>query len=235
MPRKPRLHVPGGFFHVILRGNGRSNIFFAREDRSIWESLIADAVQRYGHRIHAYCWMTNHTHMAIQSGPEPLAQFIAYIAGNYARRMNIRMQRTGHLFERRYRAFLVQEDTYLLELVRYIHMNPVRAGLVDRCGDYEWSSHRAYLDSGRPEWLTVDYVLQMFGQSGECAQRNFSEFCQCASEKTLFRHCLGPAAREIADISVLMTGWRSAKPSSRASEHKKAWTRSLLSTAGITL
>lgn len=185
MPRKPRLHVPGGFFHVILRGNGRSDIFFAREDRSIWESLIADAVRRYGHRIHAYCWMTNHTHMAIQSGPEPLAQFITYIAGNYARRMNIRMQRTGHLFERRYRAFLIQDDTYLLELVRYIHMNPVRAGLVDRCDDYEWSSHSAYLDSGRPEWLTVDCVLQMFGQSDECAQRNYAEFINAPQEDSI--------------------------------------------------
>ena len=185
MPRKPRLHVPGGFFHVILRGNGRSDIFFAREDRSIWESLIADAVRRYEHRIHAYCWMTNHTHMAIQSGPEPLAQFITYIAGNYARRMNIRMQRTGHLFERRYRAFLVQDDTYLLELVRYIHMNPVRAGLVDRCDDYEWSSHSAYLDSGRPEWLTVDCVLQMFGQSDECAQRNYAQFINEPQEDSI--------------------------------------------------
>jgi len=185
MPRKPRLHVPGGFFHVILRGNGRSDIFFAREDRSIWESLIADAVRRYEHRIHAYCWMTNHTHMAIQSGPEPLAQFITYIAGNYARRMNIRMQRSGHLFERRYRALLVQEDTYLLELVRYIHMNPVRAGLVDCCGDYEWSSHSAYLDSGKPEWLTVDYVLRMFGKSGECAQRKYAEFISEPQEDSI--------------------------------------------------
>lgn len=176
MPRKPRLHVPGGFFHVILRGNARAEIFFTRGDRSLWESLLAEAIRRHEHRLHAYCWMSNHLHMAIQSGQEPLAQFIAYVAGNYARRTNSRLQRTGHLFERRYRALLVQEDSYLLELVRYIHMNPVRAGIVDRCGDYEWSSHGAYSGGRQPTWLTVNYVLQMFDQSLDLARRGYAKF-----------------------------------------------------------
>ena len=176
MSRKPRLHVPGGFFHVILRGNARQNIFLSDCDRKIWESLVYDALDRYGHRIHAYCWMTNHVHIAIQSGTEPLARFMAYLASNYARRFNIRVKRSGHLFERRYKAMLVNENEYLLELVRYIHMNPVRANMVEHCKDYVWSSHKAYMGECRPEWLTTDFVLQMFGATESPARKNYAAF-----------------------------------------------------------
>ena len=131
MPRKPRLHVPGGLYHVILRGNDRQNIFFDTEDRRRWESLIEEGLRRYKHRIHAYCWMTNHVHMAIQCHDVPLSGFMSLVASRYARSTNKKVNRTGHLFERRHRAILVQADSYLKELVRYIHFNPVRSGLVD--------------------------------------------------------------------------------------------------------
>jgi putative transposase len=176
MSRKPRLHVPGGFFHVILRGNARQNIFSTVRDRDIWEALVGDALARYGHRIHAYCWMTNHIHIAIQSGAEPLARFMAYLASNYARRFNLRVKRSGHLFERRYRAILVNEDEYLRELVRYIHMNPVRAKMVAHCSDYAWSSHNAYMCGQQPEWLTSDVVLGMFGASEASARKIYAAF-----------------------------------------------------------
>ncbi|MGI9329425.1 MAG: transposase [Gammaproteobacteria bacterium] len=178
MPRKPRIHIPGGFYHVILRGNAQQDIFCSNNDRAIWEALVDDGLGRYGHRIHAYCWMTNHVHIAIQAGTQPLSRFMAYLASNYARRFNLRSRRTGHLFERRYRAILVNEDEYLIELVRYIHKNPVRAEMVKQCNDYEWSSHKAYMGVCQPEWLSTDFVLQMLGRTVSQARANYASFIE---------------------------------------------------------
>ena len=99
MPRKPRIHLPGGFYHVILRGNGRQAIFFDSTDRQTWEDLLQASLHRYGHRLHAYCWMTNHIHMAVQAGTEPLALFMSHLASRYARYLN-RANGAGHRFVR---------------------------------------------------------------------------------------------------------------------------------------
>jgi REP element-mobilizing transposase RayT len=147
--------VPGGLYHVILRGNGRQTIFFDADDRRRWESLIEEGVSRYAHRIHAYCWMTNHVHLAIQCHDIPLSKFMGFVASRYARSTNKKINRSGHLFERRHRAILVQADSYLKELIRYIHQNPLRAGMVDDLTDYQWSSHLAYLQGKQPNWLTL--------------------------------------------------------------------------------
>ena len=176
MPRKPRLHVPGGLYHVILRGNDRQAIFFDTDDRQRWESLIADGLDEHRHRMHAYCWMTNHVHMAIQCHERPLSGFIRFVASQYARSTNKKMNRTGHLFERRHRAILVQADSYLQELIRYIHLNPVRAGMVEAVADYPWCSHRAYLTGSPPDWLTLDWVLSAFGESLADAHRQYARF-----------------------------------------------------------
>ena len=176
MPRKPRLHVPGGLYHVILRGNARQAIFFDNEDRNHWESILAKGLNRYGHRIHAYCWMTNHVHMAIQCSGERVSSLIRDVASQYARSINRKMRRSGHLFERRHRSILVQADNYLVTLVRYIHQNPLHAGLVDDIDKYRWSSHNAYLGRGRPEWLTIDWALSMFGNSRKTAIKSYNAF-----------------------------------------------------------
>ena len=178
MPRKPRLHVPGGLYHVILRGNGRQAIFFDDEDRHRWEALLAEGLGRYGHRVHAYCWMTNHIHMAVQCRVEPVSKLMRFVASLYSRSTNRKMNRSGHLFERRHRLVLVQADGYLQALVRYIHHNPVRAGLVDDLSAYRWSSHRAYLGRTRPDWLTTDWVLSMFGDSAVISRRRYCKFVQ---------------------------------------------------------
>jgi len=174
--RKPRIHVTGGFYHVTLRGNSRQDIFDCHGDRDLWESLIDRSIARYGHRLHAYCWMTNHVHLAIQAGAEPLADFISFLASHYARKMNLRKRRSGHLFERRYRAILVQQDSYLLELVRYIHLNPVRAGMTRMAAGYRWSSHRAYLGGPRPDWLTTCTVLRLLASTEAHARPRYAEF-----------------------------------------------------------
>ncbi len=184
MGRKPRIHVSGGFYHVILRGNSRQNIFLEHADRDIWQSIVRRVFIEHEHRLHAFCWMTNHVHMAIQAGPHPLAKAMSFLASQYARRFNLRHQRTGHLFERRYRAFLVQEEQHLKELVRYIHLNPVRARMVEQACDYPWSSHPAYLGKQRYEWLTDEYVLRLFGQTRHQAAQNYKAFMADAPPDT---------------------------------------------------
>lgn len=187
MPRKPRLHVSGGLYHVILRGNGRQAIFFDAEDRSRWESLLAQGLCRYGHRIHAYCWMTNHIHMAVQCAMVPVSDLMRSVASQYARSTNRKMRRSGHLFERRHRLVLVQADPYLQTLVRYIHQNPLRAGMVDDLAAYSWSSHRAYLGERKPAWLTIDWVLSMFGDTELAARQSYCAFMQQSSDDSLSR------------------------------------------------
>jgi len=185
MARKPRIHVPGGYYHVVLRGNSRQDIFFTNYDRQLWESLISKGVDRYEHRIHAYCWMTNHIHIAIQAAAEPLANFISFVASNYARKINLKTRRTGHLFERRYRAIIIDADSYLQELVRYIHLNPVRAMIVAHPAEYRWSSHHAYVGKPGPDWLTVTEVLQTFGPTLNSARRRYKKFINQPQETSL--------------------------------------------------
>lgn len=187
MPRKPRLHVPGGFYHVILRGNGRQTIYFDTADRDQWECFLQRGLLRYKHRIHAYCWMTNHVHMAIQSGSEPLSEFMGFLASSYARFVNRKSGRLGHLFERRYRAILIQEDNYLKELIRYIHLNPLRANMVDNLSNYPWSSHHAYLQKSCPPWLTVDHLLALFGGRHKRACRRYARFMSEQQSERMLR------------------------------------------------
>ncbi len=176
MPRKPRLHVPGGLYHVTLRGNARQAIFFDDDDRIRWMRILQSGLERFEDEIHAYCWMTNHIHMAIRSGARPLAELMRFTASLYSRQTNRKMGCSGHLFERRYRAILVDADSYLLELIRYIHLNPVRAGLTCDPQEYLWSSHRAYLGSQTTQWLSTDWVLSLFGDSQPKARMAYTQF-----------------------------------------------------------
>jgi putative transposase len=165
MSRAPRMHVPGGLYHVILRGNHQQAVFDLAADYQMFEDLVERALLRYDARVHAYCWMPNHVHLAAQVGDARLGRLIQSVASTYARRKQRRVPTTGHLFERRHRAILVDTDAYWLALVRYIHRNPVEAGIVANCADYPWSSHGSYLGRASPAWLTTAPTLAMFGGS----------------------------------------------------------------------
>src|ERR1700741_1204574 len=136
MGRPLRLHLPGGFYHTTLRGNHREDIFTVDSDRGLLNTIVEFALSKHGARIHAYCWMTNHLHMLVQVGEEPLSALMRRIASGHARAYQANRKTPGHLFERRYHAVLVDADAYLMELVRYIHLNPVRARLVDSPHEY---------------------------------------------------------------------------------------------------
>ena len=165
MARKPRLLYPGALYHAILRGNNGQTIFFDHKDRTRFCLLLQEGIERFGHRIHAFCLMTNHVHLAIQMGGIPLSRIMQNLSFRYTRWANWRQKRSGHLFQGRYKAVLVDADSYLEELTRYIHLNPVRAGIVKEPEDYPWSGHRAYLGLEMIPWLTTDWVLSQF--SGE--------------------------------------------------------------------
>jgi putative transposase len=162
MVRPLRVHVPGGFYHVTLRGNHRESIFRVDADRLLLNTIVQANFAKHGARAHAYCWMTNHIHLLAQVGEEPLAGLMRDIASGYARAFQAKRETTGHLFENRYHAVLVDGDSYLLELLRYIHQNPVRAKMVAQPGAHLWSSHHAYAGTRHEPWLTTDFALRMF-------------------------------------------------------------------------
>lgn len=176
MARKPRIHLPGGLYHVILRGNGGHPVFFTDADRYRFFQLLQEGTSRFGYRVHAFCFMTNHIHLALQAGAIPLSRGLQNLCFRYTRWVNWREKRTGHLFQGRYKAVLVDGDSYLLELVRYIHLNPVRAGMVKDPEEYAWSSHRAYLGKESLPWLTTDWMLEQFGKSITKALAGYKTF-----------------------------------------------------------
>lgn len=176
MARKPRLHVPGGFYHVILRGNGGQDIFYIKGDRSRFLLLLQEATERFSCRLHAFCLMSNHLHLVIQVSETPLSKIIQNISFRYTRYINKRKKRIGHLFQGRYKAILVDADNYLLELIRYIHHNPVRAAMVTDPAEYQWSSHQNYLGKGNIPFLTTDFVLSQFGKKRAAARKAYHDF-----------------------------------------------------------
>ena len=184
MARKPRIHYPGATYHVILRGNANQDVFFSSADYSRLSFLLQEGVERFHHRIHAFCFMTNHVHLIIQVADIPLSKIVQNFSFRYTRYINKKEKRTGHLFQGRYKAILVDADAYLLQLVRYIHYNPVRAMMVDDCLKYPWSSHRAYMGYVFIPWLFTDWILGQFSEDRERARELFAEFMDEKREMT---------------------------------------------------
>jgi len=177
MPRRPRIFVENSFYHLILRGNSREALFRCDADIESFHELAIRGLARYGCQLHAYCWMTNHIHAIVQVSDRPLWHYVRWLGTEYARRFNRRYQRSGHAFERRHRAILVDDDDYLLTLVRYIHLNPVDAGMVTDPENHCWNSHRAYLDPGeRPPWLQTQFVLALFSADMTKAIQRYASF-----------------------------------------------------------
>jgi putative transposase len=176
MARKPRLHYIGALYHVMARGNGGQHIFTDDKDRYRFYLFLQEGVEKFGHRIHAFCLMNNHVHLAIQVGEKPLSRIMQNLCFRYTQWVNSRQKRVGHLFQGRYKALLVDADSYLVELVRYIHLNPVRAKLVNAAEDYPWSGHRIYTGHEIVPWLTTEWVLLQFSQRLKTARAKYREF-----------------------------------------------------------
>lgn len=176
MARKPRIHFAGAHYHVMLRGNGGDDIFFEPSDRDIFLELLSENITRFNFRIHAFCLMTNHVHLALQVGETPLSKIIQNISFRYTRIINKKKHRIGHLFQGRFKAILIDAENYLLKLIQYIHLNPVRANIVENPENYLWSSHSAYLDLSSINWLTTHYILNYFSPDDAIARSKYKIF-----------------------------------------------------------
>jgi REP element-mobilizing transposase RayT len=182
-----------------MRGNHREDLFATPEDRLVLNNIVAEALEYYAARVHAYCWMTNHLHALVQVGTVQLGKLVQRIGGRYARYRNRQLNTTGHQFEQRYGATLVETDLYFITLLRYIHWNPVKARMVTRLEDYEWSSHRFYLGLVTPQWLTTDFGLSLFGttiDSAHEAYRCLMSQALTASEESILEQA-NPADRRV--------------------------------------
>lgn len=177
MARPLRIEFPGALYHVMARGHRREPIYDDERDRSTFNELLAEVVDRYNWRCYAYCQMTNHYHLVIRTIDPNLSAGMRYLNGVYTQRSNLRHKRVGHVFQGRYKAILVDADSYLLALVRYVVMNPVRASMTDMPGDWPWSSYRATAGMETvPDWLHVESLLAHFSNRRDKANDHFRKF-----------------------------------------------------------
>ncbi len=179
MARPLRIEYPGEFYHVMHRGNRGSAIFKSKRDREKLFEYFDKAVERFHIKIHTYCLMTNHYHLLVETPQPNLSQAIKWINGSYAMYFNRKRKLSGHLFQGRFKAVLVDADEYLKHLSRYIHLNPVRAGIVESVKDYPWSSYPCFSGYKKaPEWLETQWLLSLFGKKlkkSKIAYRKFTE------------------------------------------------------------
>jgi len=163
MGRPLRIEYPGAFYHVTSRGNEQKDIFKSEGDREKFLTYLESAAERYGAVFHAYCLMSNHYHLMIETPEGNLSRIMKHINNSYTNYFNVKRKRAGHLLQGRYKAILVEADAYAAELSRYIHLNPVRAKMVALPEEYKWSSYRFYQERTASPWLSTGFVLGYFG------------------------------------------------------------------------
>ena len=179
MARPLRLEIAGGLYHVTSRGDRREDIFLDDADRELWLTTLAQCCERFHWAIHAWCQMSNHYHLIIETPEGNLSAGMRQLNGVYTQLVNRRHKRVGHVFQGRYKAIIVDRDNYLLALSRYVVLNPVRAAMVRHARQWKWSSYHAMLDKElRPPWLQVDWLLSQFGTVKTRQIGRYVEFVQ---------------------------------------------------------
>ena len=179
MARPLRIEFSGALYHVTARGNAQENIYRTDDDRQQFLTLLQNTVKRYDWYCHAYCLMDNHYHLLIETNTPTLSKGMKYLNGSYTQYFNRQHQRVGHVYQGRFKALLVQKDAYLLELARYIVLNPVRAQMVRSAKQWQWSSYRAmagYDESNA--CLATEWVLTVFSSTKNVAQQRYRDFVQ---------------------------------------------------------
>ncbi|MHB1003795.1 MAG: transposase [Thermoleophilia bacterium] len=179
MPRQPRIDAPGLLCHVIVRGTERKPIFRDDGDRQFFLSRLGTILQETGTPIYAFALIPNHFHLLLRRGEKPVSKFMQRLLTGYAMHFNKRHRRVGHLFQNRYKSIICQEDLYFLSLIRYINLNPLRAGIVKSHEDlesYRYASHSYVMGRRKTEWFEPDAVLSMFGTKRRAARAAYLEF-----------------------------------------------------------
>jgi putative transposase len=195
MGRPIRIEYPGALYHVTSRGNERKDIFKDDIDRERFLEIVADYHDRFDILIHAYVLMGNHYHLVLETPRGNLVKIMHGINGAYTNWYNRKYDRIGHLFQGRYRALLVDKDSYLLELSRYVHLNPVRAGISDRPEEYPWSSFPGYVRKEKETaWVEYAWVLSQFGNHPERCRKKYQGYVKQAIVEegtSLFKELVG--------------------------------------------
>ena len=177
MARPLRVEFEGALYHVTSRGNAREAVFEGDADRTRFLKILADTIERFGWICHAYCLMTNHYHLLIETPDANLSRGMQLLNGVYTQWYNREHQRVGHLFQGRFKAILVEKESYLLELARYIVLNPIRAAISTRINDWPWSSYRATAGQAEiPAFLEVDWLLSQFDSNMARALHAYRDF-----------------------------------------------------------
>jgi len=179
MSRPLRIEFPGALYHVTSRGNARQDVYLCDKDKKLFLYIIAEVIKRYNWICHAYCLMDNHYHLIIETPDGNLSKGMRQLNGIYTQTFNNKYKRVGHLFQGRYKAILVDKASYLLELSRYVVLNPVRAKMVGHPKQYKWSSYNATAGINKEgNGLTVDWLLRQFAERRAAAQKKYAEFVQ---------------------------------------------------------
>lgn len=179
MPRQARLDIPGALHHIMVRGINKADIFEDEQDKTKFLDRLGGTVTAGQCSVYAWVLMSNHVHLLFKSGKDSISSVMRKLLTWYAQYYNRRHNRTGHLFENRYKSILCDEDTYLLALVRYIHLNPTRAGKVktiEELDGYPWSGHRTIIGKTKHTWMDTEYVLAQFGKTRGKAIREYGHF-----------------------------------------------------------
>jgi putative transposase len=177
MARPLRIEFPGALDHVTSRGDRREPIFEDDEDRERFLGRLAEVVEQFHWWCHAYCLMTNHYHLVVETPEGNLSKGMRQLNGVYTQASNRRHRRSGHLFQGRFKGILVDKESYLLDLTRYVVLNPLRAGMVAQPQQWPWSSYRAIVGTApAPAWLATDALLSAFGDPRRQAQRRYQQF-----------------------------------------------------------
>jgi len=177
MARPLRLEFPGAIYHITSRGDRQEAIYEGDADRQQWLDILSRASERYNWRVHAYCLMDNHYHILLETADGNLSKGMRHLNGVYTQYFNRQHNRVGHVYQGRYKAILVEKDSYLLELSRYVVLNPIRAGMIKNMDEWHWSSYLITIGKHPPpDWLEVDWLLSQFGLQRNHARRRYIDF-----------------------------------------------------------
>lgn len=177
MARPVRIEFPGALYHITARGNKKENILSNDWDRKVFLKILDETITRYQFICYAYCLMPNHYHLLVETPKGNLSLGIRELNGIYAQKFNQIYETVGHVFQGRFKAILVEKESYLLELCRYIVLNPVRAGMVQYPWDWHWSSYQATVGQvEKPKFLTIDWILSQFHKEQAIAKKSYEDF-----------------------------------------------------------
>ncbi len=203
MSRPLRIEYPDAWYHIMNRGRRSENIFSDEKDYILFTELLKETSEMWNIRIASYCLVPNHYHMLVQTPEANISRSMRHLNGVYTQRYNRRHNCDGQLFRGRYKSILIDTDSYLLQAVRYIHRNPLRAGLVDKIDAYKWSSHKGYISIAKKwDWLHKNHFFSMLSKTRKDRLRNYKNWLSVEEEDEVSKKiggikwpvCLGPQA-----------------------------------------